>query len=455
MKSVNLNKTHIMVALLAITVPFIVIILSAYYIADVISLKYTLYTIVSIFGLAYVYFSYTYIIEIGKLIEYVNSLAEGKSKEAPNVSFLSVTGRLSDALNKLHHSWEKQNVQLEISLLEREILLDILPDILLLIDKNGKIIKTNIIARDEFGDTIGEKQIGEIISDEIFLQSVNEIIKGNTNINIENIEFFIENNKKYFRAQFRNYPNYSKGEIIAVVALHDITNRKQIEKMQSDFVANVSHEMRTPLASFIGFIETLQNMEIDEKEARDNFLKIMERQANRMSNLVNDLLSLSKIESAEKIDKKETNIFDIVESTVQNVEFRAKGKDMNINLNAEDNIKSIFIDASKISHLIENLLTNSIKYANKGTDININITSDDNKICISVEDFGLGISKEHIPRLTERFYRVEVARSGKIEGTGLGLSIVRHILNLHNGELEVESEIGKGSKFSIYLPFKQ
>lgn len=444
----------IIATLAAISLPFLIIIFSAYYIVDVISLKYTLYILVSLFGVAYIYFSYTYIVEIGRLISYVNSLAEGKSQEAPNVSFLSVTGHLSEALSKLHSSWEKQNVQLEISLLEREILLDILPDILLLIDKNGKIIKTNIAAREEFGDTIGEKQIGEIIPQKKFLESVSEIIKGDANKNVDNIEFFVESKQKYFRAQFRNYPNYSKGEIIAVVALHDITNRKQIEKMQSDFVANVSHEMRTPLASFIGYIETLQTVGADEIEVRDSFLKIMEGQAMRMSNLVNDLLSLSKIESAEKVDKQETDISDILEPLIQNLEFRAKQKDMKINLTIENNVKPIFVDISKISHLIENLLTNSIKYANKGTDINVKATSDDERLCISVEDFGVGIPKEHIPRLTERFYRVEAARSGKIEGTGLGLSIVRHILNLHNGELEIESEVGKGSHFFVYLPYK-
>lgn len=440
------------------TAPLTVLII--YYFAGIIGLKQFIYAGIAVIVSA-TFFAYLYIAEISELISYMNNLAEDKLAKSPEFSFLSIAGHLSGALDTLHSSWEKRNIQLEVALLEREILLDILPDLLLLIDKNGKIIKTNIAAREELGDMIVGKKISEVINDNEFLKSVDKIMKGETS---EGLELLFSDKAEYFSVQFRNYPNYSKGEIIAVVAFHNITRRKQIEKMQSDFIANISHEMRTPLVSFIGFIETIQSMGNDDEKAKADFLNIMAGQARRMSALVDDLLSLSKLKNPERIKKQSISFVRIAESVVDDLKHSAKNRNMDIVLTIEKNIPNIMGDEVYLSQVLENLITNAIKYASENTVIKtdvriipaprgVEVFRHKNKVlCISVEDEGAGISAEHLSRLTERFYRVDIARSRNVEGTGLGLSIVDHILTAHQGHLKIESEVGKGSKFIVYLP---
>ena len=440
------------------TAPLTVIVI--YYFVGIISLKQFIYAGIAVMVSA-TFFAYLYIAEISELISYMNNLAENKLAKSPEFSFLSIAGHLSESLDRLHSSWDKRNVQLEIALLEREILLDILPDLLLLIDKHGKIIKTNIAAREELGDMIVGSKIGDVISDDAFLKSVEKIMNGKT---AKSVELFFTKKAEHFSVQFRNYPNYSKGEIIAVVAFHNITRRKQLEKMQSDFIANISHEMRTPLVSFIGFIETMQSMGEDDYKAKADFLNIMAGQARRMSALVDDLLSLSKLKNPERIKKQPVSFVRIAETVVDDLKHSAKNREMELTLHTEKKLPEIMGDEMYLSQVLENLITNAIKYGREKTEVTVNVRRvspprgvdafrDKKQVLeVSVEDVGAGIPPEHISRLTERFYRVDIARSRNVEGTGLGLSIVEHILTAHHGYLKIESEVGKGSKFIAYLP---
>ena len=282
----------------------------------------------------------------------------------------------------------------------------------------------------------------------------------------QEVEFHLgEPFMKDFQAIIERFPIPSEGGISIVITLTDITQQKRIQRMRADFVANASHEIRTPLASIIGFIETLRGPAKDDEGAREEFLKVMADQAERMSKLVNDLLSLSKVEmnvNAAPISK--VDLLRIIRAEKQHFEWACKQKNVSVRLKLNDNLPPTKGDDEELAQVVRNLMGNAIKYTNSDTEVIITakLTSslpDDplmrnlsRAIYFSIQDHGEGISKEHIPRLTERFYRVDTARTRKVGGTGLGLAIVKHVLNRHHGVLMIESEVGRGSTFSVYLP---
>jgi two-component system phosphate regulon sensor histidine kinase PhoR len=238
----------------------------------------------------------------------------------------------------------------------------------------------------------------------------------------------------------------------------DLTAARRLERMRADFVANVSHELRTPLASLIGFIETLQGTARDDPAARDRFLEIMRSQAWRMTRLIEDLLSLSRIELRAHISP--TSPVDLRQTAAEIVEAlgsMASEHDVEIRLSAGDQPLIVAGDRDELLRLIENLVENAINYGGRGGRVEVTLGRSGtgggpNHIELSVKDDGPGIAPEHLPRLTERFYRVDVAESRHKGGTGLGLAIVKHIVARHRGRLSIESELGQGAKFTILLP---
>jgi two-component system phosphate regulon sensor histidine kinase PhoR len=249
----------------------------------------------------------------------------------------------------------------------------------------------------------------------------------------------------------------------AVVRLVDLTAAKRAEEMRADFAANASHELKTPLSALIGFIETLRGPAHDDEVARERFLGLMAIQAERMARLVNDLLSLSSIEQAEQHAPPTTPvaIAPIARNIAQALEMRAQGRKMHITVTVADDLPTVAGDAEQLSQLIQNLLDNAIKYGATGTEIALKLALADKPtgmsgagkaVVISVTDRGDGISPEHLPRLTERFYRIDSARSREAGGTGLGLAIVKHVIGRHRGLLKIDSDIGVGSTFTAFLP---
>nr|WP_321454487.1 ATP-binding protein [uncultured Cohaesibacter sp.] len=244
-----------------------------------------------------------------------------------------------------------------------------------------------------------------------------------------------------------------------LMLLHDQTEQKNIARMRADFVANASHELRTPLASVIGFIETLQGPAKDDSVARDRFLSIMLDQSERMSRLVSDLLSLSRIEMrAHVLPDTKVDLSKIMCHVVDSLSPLAE--DLDVTINKKDLEDDLWVagDRDELVQVFENLVENAIKYGKSGKKIDISYSNiadpaDDTAYhVLSVKDYGPGISQEHLPRLTERFYRVDVASSREQKGTGLGLAIVKHILTRHRGRLLVESQPGEGATFQVRLP---
>lgn len=395
-----------------------------------------------------------YIANLSALTHYVELLGSDKKAAPPDLTFLNNLEELSSAVLGLQQSWEKRTNLLEAMVSESKILIDTLPDALLLLDDKRRLMRTNTVAKMLFADSPSE-----LINEPAIIAAMDEV---ETTRRGKTIEYSFAQKGADFLVRIEKFPTYSPGGIGLIIVMHDITEMKRTEEMFSDFVANASHEIRTPLASMMGFIETLQGPAKDDANARDEFLKIMSEQASRMANLVRDLLSLSEIE--KNITTRPTavvNMGDIIAEVVRHATYPAKERGMEIRTQLPEIIPEIIGDKNELFRVLLNLIINATKYGYDNSIITVTASISNNPprgveaakaLAIAVQDEGEGIAPEHLPRLTERFYRVDKARSRAIGGTGLGLAIVGRILNRHQGALTIESTLHKGSTFTIYLP---
>jgi two-component system phosphate regulon sensor histidine kinase PhoR len=248
------------------------------------------------------------------------------------------------------------------------------------------------------------------------------------------------------------------GSGFVIITVHDLTPVRRVDEMRADFVANVSHELRTPLAALTGFIETLQGPARDDPEARNRFLDIMQAQAWRMARLIDDLLSLSRIElRANQRPETPVDLVPIVRQVVDGLQVLARERGVAIEVEAPAEPLVVLGDRDELIRLFENLVENGLKYGASGKRVEIALErsaapNGKPEVCVCVRDHGPGIAAEHLPRLTERFYRVDVGESRAQGGTGLGLALVKHILNRHQGRLVIESKSGEGAAFTAHLP---
>jgi two-component system phosphate regulon sensor histidine kinase PhoR len=242
---------------------------------------------------------------------------------------------------------------------------------------------------------------------------------------------------------------------VVVITVHDLTPIRRVEEMRADFVANVSHELRTPLAALTGFIETLQGPARDDPKARERFLGIMQTQAWRMARLIDDLLSLSRIElRAHQRPDTPVDLIPIVRQVVDGLQTLARDRNVVLEIKAPGEPLMVPGDHDELTRLFENLIENGLKYGASGKRVDIALAPLDasNEALVSVRDYGPGIAAEHLPRLTERFYRIDAGESRSQGGTGLGLALVKHILNRHHGRLTIDSREGEGATFTVRLP---
>jgi two-component system phosphate regulon sensor histidine kinase PhoR len=235
-----------------------------------------------------------------------------------------------------------------------------------------------------------------------------------------------------------------------LITFRDITEFKQLEKIKKDFIVNLTHELKTPLTAIKGFIETL---EIEEKNITNkNYIEIIKRHANRMNQIILDLMTLSELEEKKTVlDLSPIHLGDLLDNLMNIFKDQIRKKKLKIAINIDSKLESFQGERFKIEQLLINLIDNAIKYTEKGT-ISISAESDARHIIIKIEDTGIGIPEDNIPRIFERFYVVDKSRSRKLGGTGLGLSIVKHIVYLHQGDIEVRSEPNKGTVFIVRLP---
>ena len=327
-----------------------------------------------------------------------------------------------------------------------DVLVTALPDPMLLLDSHGNIIRANANAQEILEASV----IGLHISQAIRAPAVLEAI---THGKAAQVDYEVRGARaRHFEVHIAPLAHALENGGVLLLVLKDLTREQQIERMRSDFVANASHELRTPLASLSGFIDTLQGAARADEKARDSFLNLMREQAERMKRLIDDLLSLSRIEmNAHLLPSAKVDLADVAGHVGDSLQSMAKAENITIKL---DVTKPLVVtgDRDELVQVVLNLVENAIKYSNPNSHVRIVGKQEANRISLSVIDQGRGIAEEHIPRLTERFYRISVQESRSRGGTGLGLAIVKHILMRHRGRLVVTSEVGQGSNFTVQLP---
>lgn len=381
----------------------------------------------------------------------------------PPSVFGSASAEILSAIMRLHRTWMERRDTLESAVAANETILDRLPDPLLLLDRERQVVGGNLAARELLGEHLVGNDLSALLRNPEVLEAADAVLGGASEAAVEfSLPVPVERD---FLAGIFSLPAPTADGTVAILRLHDLTAAKRSEQMRADFVANVSHELKTPLTSLIGYIETLKGPARGDAEAEARFLSIMENQATRMNSLVEDLLSLSRIELREHTPPTDRlPIGDILDATVAMLEAKARGKGQTIAVDIPEDTPAVIGDEDDLVQVFQNLIDNAIKYGTEDSTIRVSAyraeprawllarPGEGGVVAVSVENEGEGIPPEHLPRLTERFYRVDAARSRELGGTGLGLAIVKHIVNRHRGDLRIESTPGTGSTFTVLLP---
>jgi two-component system phosphate regulon sensor histidine kinase PhoR len=365
------------------------------------------------------------------------------------------------AIARFGRVWRERVRMADEKLAAAEAVIAAVPDPLILLDERRRIVRANAQAAAFIGITPEPRDLAAAFRNPAVLAAADAVL-GGERARVVDFSLTVPVERQ-LRARFARIDHPSPDGAVAVLSLHDITELKRAEQMRADFIANASHELRTPLATLIGFIETLRGPARDDAEARERFLAIMHGQASRMARLVEDLMSLSRIELNEHVMPRDrVALSPLLRQIAETLELRAGERDIRICLAVPPDLPDVLGDRDELAQVFQNLIDNAIKYGRSGSEIMLQAetaspptrgssSSENAMVCVAVCDQGEGIPHEHLPRLTERFYRVDTARSREMGGTGLGLAIVKHILNHHRGFLEVESTPGVGSVFTVFL----
>ncbi|MEW6447904.1 MAG: two-component system histidine kinase PnpS [Bacillota bacterium] len=337
---------------------------------------------------------------------------------------------------------------------QMEAILSSLNEAVLALDSTGKVLLTNPALEAISGVSPEEargKNIIELIRNHELEQLVYKVLSCVSPAR-EELKFLTPE-PRVFSARVTPI-NTSEGPGVVVV-LRDITEQRRLEQVRSEFVANVSHELRTPLTAIRGFVETLREGTVEDPAKAKEFLEIIESETKRLEKLIEDLLSLSRLEDRRTaFIRQQVNIGDVVARLLPVFQKRAQAQNIKLLVEVPPDLPTILADPELIGQVFANLIDNALKFTPEG-EIRIKATASPGRIRVDVEDTGIGIPEESLPRVFERFYRVDKARSRASGGTGLGLSIVKHIVEAHGGRVSAESELGKGSRFSFYLPVLQ
>jgi two-component system phosphate regulon sensor histidine kinase PhoR len=336
------------------------------------------------------------------------------------------------------------------------VVLEALPDAIVELDAERRIVRANRAARELLGAVPGTTLLSAIRDPDI-LAGVDDALAGRDTVNVP---FVLPGPvERHFDAIFLRLDIGAGLRSRAAVLFRDVTALRRADRVRADFVANVSHELRTPLTAVAGFVETLLGPARDDEPARLRFLAIMDAEAKRMTRLVADLLSLSRIEATEHTAPTDAVALEpLIGRAADSLGAAAKAKGSRVTVTLEQGLPPVVGDADQLQQVLQNLVDNAIKYGRSPGEVRIQARRADRPglpgpaIDIAVADDGEGIARPHLARLTERFYRIDAGRSRRLGGTGLGLAIVKHIVKRHRGQLTIESEQGKGSVFTVTLP---
>ena len=369
-------------------------------------------------------------------------IEDGRTPPGPPATLKREMGRL------LRQMGQRSDALLQ-RLLTEEAIIEALPDPLIVLAADRTVLRANAAARAAFGS-----ELPSVLRHPV-LRAAIERTADTTGPEAADLQLSVP----VVREVHATVVRLAGGRVAAV--LSDRTRERALERMRADFVANASHELRTPLASLTGFIDTLRGPAADDPPAQARFLQIMAEQAARMNRLIDDLLSLSRIELTEhRAPTDRVSIPEVIRWIAAAFEPRVLKRGIRLDLVAPEDLPSVMGDEDQLGQVLQNLMDNALKYGREGG--TVRVTAEPARpdprwpnrpgLTVAVADDGAGIPREHIPRLTERFYRVDKGRSRAVGGTGLGLAIVKHIVNRHRGQLAIDSREGEGTVFTVWLP---
>jgi two-component system phosphate regulon sensor histidine kinase PhoR len=386
----------------------------------------------------------------GQIGSFSRSVAGGASGSKLYLGSAGEFDEIAESLNAMSRELQNSIAANEEERKRLTVILKSVPDVLLILDANGAIRLASSASRKYFGGVeLRGKQVFEVIRNPFFLSLMEEarsrLSPGVGELRLDHPE------EKYFSARISPL-SYQENELSGfVVILHDITQLKKLEQTRKDFVANISHEIKTPITAIKGFAETLLEGALHDAEHAERFLTIIKSNSERINTLVDDLMTISKIElGAVRLEKAPVDLSDAAEQVLTLLRSKAEEKGLFLKTDFPAEHVKITADRDKLIQVLTNLVDNSVKFTEKGgVTIGLRIAGDVPRLF--VEDTGIGIAEKHLPRLGERFYRVDAARSRKMGGTGLGLAIVKHLVKAHGWEMQIESAQEKGTKVTIIM----
>ncbi|MFA5385815.1 MAG: ATP-binding protein [Eubacteriales bacterium] len=441
---------------------FVIVLLIFYglfdlYIANRLNLMGAL-TIIIPFSIGFGWFLWKRVI---KPLEEVNStareMARGNLDRELRIYTDDEFGELARSINDMARQLKNTIDEITEARNQARAILDSIADGVIAVNKSGEVLFVNPVVEKVFGISQKASQ-GKNILGVIRNYDVERLLEKalRTEKPVSQEIKLIYPEPKVFYVNATPLQGHSRQKGGAVVLFNDITQRKKLEDMRTEFVANVSHELRTPLTSIRGFLETLLEGKVEDQATIRRFLEIINRETARLTRLIDDLLNLSKIEERQVVHRwQSVQLLDTVNKAI--VMFQAQAKEQNLELVTElpAELPVVRGDPDMLAQVLINLVDNAVKFTPSGGRITIRAGANEGNVRIDVEDTGIGIPPENLPRIFERFYRVEKSRSRELGGIGVGLAIVKHIIRAHGGKTGVESVVGKGSKFTFTLPIDE
>ncbi len=391
---------------------------------------------------------------IAALTKSAQAIASGNYTSALRVKRQDELGTLANSFNLMSEQFSAREQQLRESNQRLEAVLGGMAEGVIAVDERDRVILANAAAAELLGFTMADVEslsLLEVVRHHMLQQLVTDT---RATESLQRAELEVHSgseNRRVLDVQSTPLPDTSPQRVILV--LHDVTDLRRLESMRQEFVANVSHELKTPLSSIRAYAETLSAGAVNDPEHRGTFLHRIEEQADRLNNLIQDLLSLSRIESGRQTyDIATVNVADIVTTCIAENQGAANLKRIHLSCSDIQQDLRIQADEEGLAQIINNLIGNAIKYTSEGGEVTVVLRQQDSTICMDVRDTGIGIDEEHLTRVFERFYRVDKARSRELGGTGLGLAIVKHLAQAFGGNVTVTSQPTKGSTFTVQLP---
>jgi PAS domain S-box-containing protein len=401
---------------------------------------------------------------LSNITQIAQNFARGNFARKAEIASSDEMGDLANAINIMGTELQSKMQTILDDKNRLDAIMANMNDAIITTDLQERIILINNAAKTMFGIssvTLNKDYLWEKLRNEKLCNLVREIILSSTKIGdktqaTRTSEIEIPSPEKKLLQTHLSPIQIDKNTYGILLVFHDITELRKLENTRREFVANVSHELRTPLASIKGYVETLLENNALRYEDTQDFLRIIMKHSQRLDNLIKDILELSKLDSHDlKIELNTMDIHPCIDNIFSQYKEHCAGKNQTLALDMTQHIPMIETNEYLLRQLLTNLLDNAIKYSHKGGRIDLKVAPMNKSIQFEISDTGIGIPQEHIPRIFERFYRVDPARSREMGGTGLGLAIVKHIVHLHHGSIKVESAVNAGSKFIITIPLQQ